>query len=39
VTPRRELEAGDLDAIVHNLLADERGKRTFVVGPEPATLL
>jgi pyruvate-ferredoxin/flavodoxin oxidoreductase len=39
VTPRRELEPGDLDAIVHNLLADERGKRTFVVGMEPATLL
>jgi pyruvate-ferredoxin/flavodoxin oxidoreductase len=39
VAPRRELEAGDLDAIVHNLLADERGKRTFLVGAEPATLL
>jgi len=39
VAPRRELEPGDLDAIVHNLLADERGKRSFVVGIEPATLL
>jgi pyruvate-ferredoxin/flavodoxin oxidoreductase len=39
VTARRELEAADLDAIVSNLLADERGKRTFVVGAEPATLL
>ncbi len=39
VAAHRELEPGDLDAIVHNLLADERGKRTFVVGAEPATLL
>jgi pyruvate-ferredoxin/flavodoxin oxidoreductase len=39
VSARRELEAADLDAIVSNLLADERGKRTFVVGAEPATLL
>jgi pyruvate-ferredoxin/flavodoxin oxidoreductase len=39
VAARRELEAADLDAIVHNLLADERGKRTFLVGMEPATLL
>ena len=39
VAPRRDLESGDLDAIVQNLLADERGKRTFVVGTEPATLL
>jgi pyruvate-ferredoxin/flavodoxin oxidoreductase len=39
VATRRELEAGDLDAIVHNLLADERGKRSFLVGTEPATLL
>ncbi|HEX3345748.1 MAG TPA: hypothetical protein VHS09_14290 [Polyangiaceae bacterium] len=39
VSARRELEAADLDAIVHNLLADERGKRSFLVGAEPATLL
>ncbi|HEY5243331.1 MAG TPA: hypothetical protein VIJ22_17745 [Polyangiaceae bacterium] len=39
VAAHREIESGDLDAIVHNLLADERGKRTFVVGAEPATLL
>jgi pyruvate-ferredoxin/flavodoxin oxidoreductase len=39
VPTRRDLEPGDLDAIVHNLLADERGKRSFVVGAEPATLL
>lgn len=26
------LEASDLDQIVHNMLADERGKRTFVMG-------
>jgi len=30
------LEAADLDAILHNMLADERGKRTFVVGGEPS---
>ena len=28
--------ASDLDAIVHNMLADERGKRSFVVGGEAA---
>jgi pyruvate-ferredoxin/flavodoxin oxidoreductase len=28
------LEDGDLDAIVHNMLADERGKRSFVVGAD-----
>jgi pyruvate-ferredoxin/flavodoxin oxidoreductase len=27
-----ELEARDLDAILHNMLADERGKRSFVLG-------
>jgi pyruvate-ferredoxin/flavodoxin oxidoreductase len=39
VAQRRELDAADLDAVVHNMLADERGKRTFVVGGEPATSL
>ena len=29
-----ELEAHDLDAIVHNMLADERGRRTFVLGTD-----
>jgi pyruvate-ferredoxin/flavodoxin oxidoreductase len=29
-----ELEAHDLDAVVHNMLADERGKRSFVLGGE-----
>ena len=34
-----ELEARDLDAIVHNMLADERGKRSFVLGgDEPLAL-
>ena len=32
----QELEAHDLDAIAHNMLADERGKRTFVLGGEGA---
>ena len=31
-----ELEAHDLDAIVHNMAADERGKRSFVLGAEAA---
>jgi hypothetical protein len=31
-----ELEAHHLDAIAHNMLADERGKRTFVLGGEGA---
>jgi pyruvate-ferredoxin/flavodoxin oxidoreductase len=30
----RELDAHDLDAVTHNMLADERGKRSFVVGGE-----
>jgi pyruvate ferredoxin oxidoreductase alpha subunit len=34
IAPEREVESGDLDAIVHNVLADERGKRAFVVGGE-----
>jgi pyruvate-ferredoxin/flavodoxin oxidoreductase len=31
-----ELEAHDLDAVLHNMLADERGKRSFVLGPGSA---
>jgi pyruvate ferredoxin oxidoreductase alpha subunit len=32
VAPEREVASSDLDAIVHNVLADERGKRAFVLG-------
>jgi hypothetical protein len=32
VAPGREVDSSDLDAIVHNVMADERGKRTFVLG-------
>jgi pyruvate-ferredoxin/flavodoxin oxidoreductase len=32
----RELDANDLDSIVHNMAADERGKRSFVLGEEGA---
>jgi pyruvate-ferredoxin/flavodoxin oxidoreductase len=39
VAQRRELDASDLDAVVHNMLADERGRRTFVVGGDPGTSL
>jgi len=35
----REVDAADLEAIVHNLLADERGKRSFVVGGDDAHAL
>jgi pyruvate-ferredoxin/flavodoxin oxidoreductase len=34
-----ELEAHDLDAIVHNMLADERGKRSFVLGGDETLAL
>ncbi len=34
-----ELQAEDIDAIVHNMLADERGKRSFVLGGEEALAL
>jgi pyruvate-ferredoxin/flavodoxin oxidoreductase len=34
-----ELEAEDLDAAVHNMLADERGKRSFVFGGEESVRL
>jgi len=30
VSPRHALDARDLDTVVHNLVADERGQRTFV---------
>ncbi|HEY1697661.1 MAG TPA: hypothetical protein VGG39_36115 [Polyangiaceae bacterium] len=39
VSSRRELEASDLDAVVHNLVADERGKRSFVLGGEASVSL
>jgi hypothetical protein len=39
VAPRREVDAVDLDAIVHNMLADERGKRTFVLGGDEGVAL
>jgi pyruvate/2-oxoacid:ferredoxin oxidoreductase alpha subunit len=34
-----ELEAHDLDAIVHNMLVDERGKRSFVLGGDESLTL
>ncbi len=39
VSPEREVDSRDLDAIVHNVLADERGKRTFVLGGDEAHAL
>jgi hypothetical protein len=36
VDPDREVDVRDLDAVLHNVLADERGKRTFVLGVEEA---
>jgi pyruvate/2-oxoacid:ferredoxin oxidoreductase alpha subunit len=39
VAPEREVDSTDLDAIVHNLLADERGKRSFVLGGDEAHAL
>jgi pyruvate-ferredoxin/flavodoxin oxidoreductase len=39
VAPGREVDSTDLDAIVHNVLADERGKRTFVLGGDEAQSL
>jgi hypothetical protein len=32
VAPHREVDSTDLDDIMHNVLADERGKRSFVLG-------
>ncbi len=39
LAPEREIDSTDLDAIVHNVLADERGKRAFVLGGEDAHAL
>ena len=39
LAPEREVDSTDLDAIVHNVLADERGKRAFVLGGEDAHAL
>jgi pyruvate ferredoxin oxidoreductase alpha subunit len=39
VSARRELDASDVDAMVHNMLADERGKRTFAIGGDPSAAL
>jgi pyruvate/2-oxoacid:ferredoxin oxidoreductase alpha subunit len=39
VAPEREVDSTDLDAIVHNVLADERGKRSFLLGAEEAHAL
>jgi pyruvate/2-oxoacid:ferredoxin oxidoreductase alpha subunit len=36
VAPHREVDSSDLDALMHNVLADERGKRTFVLGGDDA---
>jgi pyruvate ferredoxin oxidoreductase alpha subunit len=32
IAPGRAVDPADVDAIVHNMLADERGKRSFVLG-------
>jgi pyruvate ferredoxin oxidoreductase alpha subunit len=37
VAPQREVDSRDLDAIVQHVLADERGKRTFVLGAVAGT--
>jgi pyruvate ferredoxin oxidoreductase alpha subunit len=39
VAPHREVDSTDLDAIMHNVLADERGKRSFVLGGDDAHAL
>ncbi len=39
VEPEREVDSTDLDAIVHNVLANERGKRAFVLGGDDARAL
>ncbi len=39
IAPGRGVEAADVDAIVHNMLADERGKRSFVLGGHDAASL
>jgi pyruvate-ferredoxin/flavodoxin oxidoreductase len=39
LAPGREVDSTDLDAMIHNLLADERGKRAFVLGGDRADAL
>jgi pyruvate/2-oxoacid:ferredoxin oxidoreductase alpha subunit len=39
VAARREIDSVDIDAMVHNMLADERGKRRFVLGGDEAAAL
>jgi pyruvate-ferredoxin/flavodoxin oxidoreductase len=39
VAPEREVDSADLDAIVHNVMADERGKRAFLLGGDAAQAL
>jgi pyruvate ferredoxin oxidoreductase alpha subunit len=39
VEPDRDVDSTDLDAIVHNVLANERGKRAFVLGGDDARAL
>jgi len=39
VEPDREVDSTDLDAIVHNVLANERGKRAFVLGGDDSRAL
>ncbi len=36
IAVHREVDSTDLDAMVHNVLADERGKRSFVLGGDEA---
>jgi pyruvate-ferredoxin/flavodoxin oxidoreductase len=39
LAPHRDVDSSDLDAIVANLLADERGKRTFLLGGDEVSSL
>ncbi len=39
IAPEREVDSTDLDAIVHNVIADERGKRAFLLGGEGSNVL
>ena len=39
IAPEREVDSTDLDAIVHNVMADERGKRAFLLGGEGSNVL
>jgi pyruvate-ferredoxin/flavodoxin oxidoreductase len=39
IAPGRGVAPADVDAIVHNMLADERGKRSFVLGGHEAHTL